>query len=164
MSKNPISSSTWGDRRIRSILADLEPKFEELLAAPRARRTEHPPIPRVPGIYLFSERGKPIYVGRSRNLRQRLSYHSSGDRYTATFAFRIALRAAEKKKIDTRRRRAEIEVDPDFQPLFERAKKRVARMDVQFVEIADPVSRALFEIYAAVRLGTDEVHNSFEEH
>ena len=36
-------------------------------------------------------------------------------------------------------------------------------MSVQVIEIDDPVDRSLFEIYAAVSLGT-LTHNSFETH
>ena len=36
-------------------------------------------------------------------------------------------------------------------------------MDVQFIELADPIARTLFEIYAALALGTTEF-NRFETH
>jgi hypothetical protein len=42
--------------------------LQGLRAAPSHRVGDHPNIPARPGIYLFSERQDPIYVGESRNL------------------------------------------------------------------------------------------------
>ncbi len=36
-------------------------------------------------------------------------------------------------------------------------------MNVQFIEVRDPILRTLFEVYAALELGTEEF-NSFETH
>ncbi len=36
-------------------------------------------------------------------------------------------------------------------------------MDVQFIELTDPIARTLFEVYAALALDTVEF-NSFETH
>jgi hypothetical protein len=59
--------------------------------------------------------------------------------------------------------RAAVESDPDFATHFEQARKQVSEMDVQFIDLEDPIERTLFEIYAALTLGTDEF-NSFETH
>jgi len=59
--------------------------------------------------------------------------------------------------------RREIARDPRFEELFSTARARVAAMEVRFVEIDDPELRTVFEVYAAVVLGTLE-HNSFETH
>jgi hypothetical protein len=68
-----------------SVVVQLPGLLKELLAAPAAKVSEHPPIPEAPGIYLFSEPGgaerggeKAIYVGQTRKLRSRLKNHALG--------------------------------------------------------------------------------------
>ena len=56
-----------------------------------------------------------------------------------------------------------LEVDPAFIPYFDDAKTSVAEMTVQFIALADPVERTLFEVYAAIALDTAEF-NSWETH
>ena len=48
-------------------------------------------------------------------------------------------------------------------PYFASARASVAAMSVQFIELADPVARTLFEVYVALALGLHEF-NSFETH
>jgi hypothetical protein len=59
--------------------------------------------------------------------------------------------------------RKEIATNPHFVPIFLEAKARVAAMDVQFLEMPDPIERTIFEVYTALHLGT-EGYNSFETH
>lgn len=82
------------------------------------------------------------------------------DRYTATFAFRLAKQKCGQ--LSAGRTDAELESHPEFKPLFMAAKDRVSKMKVQYVEVPDPIEQALFEVYAAESLGTK--HNSFETH
>lgn len=49
-----------------------------------------------------------------------------------------------------------------FGSAFLAAKRRVADMEIRYVEEADPVKQALLEIYAATSLGTP--YNDFENH
>jgi hypothetical protein len=51
---------------------------------------------------------------------------------------------------------------PVFGPAFVEAKRRVAGMDIRYVEEPDPVKQALLEIYAATALETP--YNDFENH
>jgi len=155
-----------------SVVAQLPGLLEELLVAPAARVSEHPPIPEAPGIYLFSEAGygevvreKAIYVGQSRKLRSRLKNHTrlGGKNSVATFAFLVARTDAEQAGVDTKRYREILEQDEDFIAHFEAAKSRVAEMQVRFILLDGPIERSLFEIYAAMALDT-LVYNSFETH
>ena len=138
--------------------------LEALLAASRHRVADHPSIPATPGIYLFSNQ-QPIYVGQSRNLRSRLRQHvgKRNDRNQASLAFRIAKRNAATAGVDLKRRGRVVELDPAFVPYFDDAKTSVAEMTVQFITLADPVERTLFEVYAALALDTGEF-NSWETH
>ena len=142
---------------MRGLLANLRD-------APRA---PHAPgaVPSVPGIYLFSDRGRYRYVGQTRNLRERLGQHTrpSGTHYSATLAFLLAVERAKEKglKVDGRLR-AVIQHDPEFVPYFARAKADVASWDVQFIRVEDPLIRTVFEVYVHIELATDL--NSFETH
>lgn len=124
------------------------------------------PLPQM-GVYAYFEDKVPIYVGRSNNLKRRLKEHcsNSADRYTATFAFRIAINDYEKqygenwKKIS----RQELESSSNFKPLFEKTRSRVSKMGIKVVEIEDQIVQTIFEVYAAMKLNTLE-YNSFDNH
>lgn len=117
------------------------------------------------GIYVFYEDSKPIYTGRTRNMRRRLSEHCApSSRHTsATFAFTIAKREATKVGININMKRGQLEADPAFGEFFRKAKERVSRMPVRVIEINDPVIQTLFEVYASLTLGTREF-NDFDTH
>ena len=148
-------------RHFWQVIERLPHRLEELLAAPSRPRGEHPPIPQAPGIYLFSEHGAPVYVGQSRNLRQRTGEHTwpSSGREMATLAFRITIEDAGPAASGMTRK----EIERRYGPLFDRTKERVSRMDVQFIVMDDPIERTIFEMYAALHLGTEH-YNSFETH
>jgi hypothetical protein len=136
----------------------------ELLAAPVATREGHSFIPKTAGVYLFSDR-KSVYVGQTRNLRNRLRNHTSANALEnqASFAFLIGKAEAGRASIDLKRARKALQADPAFAEHFVAAKARVARMKIRWVEIEDPIERTLFEIYAALTLDT-VAFNSFETH
>jgi len=136
-----------------------------LQAAPSYRVADHPQIPIAPGIYLFTDRGTPIYVGQTRKLRNRLRQHTGERRREneASFAFNVAKRDAANDGVNIKLPRAVLEADPAFIPYFARARVSVATMTVQFIELADPIVRTLFEVYVALALSLDEF-NSFETH
>jgi hypothetical protein len=83
---------------------------------------------------------------------------------SAPFAFRLARRTTGQTQAsyETEGSRAELERNPVFLKAFTRAKERVRRMDIRFVEENDPLRQALLEIYAAVALCTP--YNDFETH
>ena len=56
-----------------------------------------------------------------------------------------------------------MERDPLFQKLFLEAKERVSAMQVRVIGIDEPEKQAIFEIYAAMALGTHR-YNSFDNH
>ena len=107
------------------------------------------------GVYIFCENDKPIYVGRSNRMKERLKEHSqiSADHYSATLAFRIAKQdfPAQQRKLTNKQLRE----DSDFEKKFNAAKKRIANAEIRFVEIEDQVEQSVFEIYAAFVLETE---------
>jgi hypothetical protein len=154
-----------GGEAFEKVIEQMQPLLERLTSAPAKPVGEHDTIPAAPGIYFFSEGPNPIYVGQSRSIRQRLKQHTSAKSHEnqAPLAFNIALKEAEQQNLALPRTRKEIEADPAFQPLFAAALARVAAMKVQFVELDDPVTRTIFEVYAARSLGSDEF-NTWETH
>lgn len=152
-------------RRFDGAVERLRALLDELLSAPRHRVADHPAARDVPGIYLFSEKETPVYVGQTRKLRTRLRQHTklTAKQNQASFAFNIAKNDAEKAGIDVRRFRNLLEEDPEFISHFDDAKTKVAGMEVQFIELDDPIERTLFEVYAALALETEEF-NKFETH
>lgn len=147
------------------LAAELPQLLEQLLTAPAAPVGEHLQIPNAPGIYLFSEFDHAIYVGQTRKLRQRLKNHTNplGKNNQATFAFLLAKAEAEKAGLEIAQFRAQLEADRQFAEHFQAAKLRVSKMDVRFIELAGPIERTVFEVFASLALDT-LVFNSFETH
>ena len=96
---------------ILKMLLDMDPVIPSQL--PKEMPTK--------GIYLFSDKGKYLYVGRSNNIRRRINHHCR--LYTpnnqATFAFRMARERTTFKTVGTRKA---IEADPVFNEAFLKAK------------------------------------------
>ncbi len=142
--------------------------LEKKKGAPRLKHGSA--VPESPGIYLFRDKGTPIYVGQSRNLHDRLAQHcvpSSGHN-SASLAFNIA-KCNYKKKYEGKgkdkelpKTRAKIELDTDFEQLFTDAKVSLDNMEVRWIEVESAELRTVLEVYIAVLLGTK--YNSFETH
>lgn len=154
------------DLKFRSLIASLEPRLERLRSMPAVKFSSLPKSMPGRGVYLLSESTRHLYVGRTNRLRQRLQNHCrpSGNHYTATFAFLIARHRTGHRRATYARMgsRSSLLRNPKFRRAFERAKQRVARMDIRYVGEAHPVRQALLEIYAATVLGTK--YNDFDTH
>lgn len=138
--------------------------FETLVNAGLKPWNNLGPLPQN-GIYVFYENGRPIYVGRSNRMKDRIKEHGrpSSTHNSAPFAFNLAKKVAKEKDVDVSRRRRELEKDPIFSGLFLKAKERVSRMSVKVIEVDNPVIQTLLEVYAALSLGTTE-YNDFDTH
>ena len=151
--------------KFKKLVEMLEQKYQQLI---RMTPVKYGDLPRnLPkrAIYLFSENGEYLYVGRTNNLRNRLRDHCSpSSRHSsAAFAFRIArhdtgLKATYKSEGS----RASLSQHPKFGPAFVNAKLRVGSMDIRYIEESNPVKQALLEIYVATVLETP--YNDFENH
>ncbi|MDQ0208947.1 GIY-YIG nuclease family protein [Alkalicoccobacillus murimartini] len=99
----------------------------------------------VAGVYIMTDaEDNPLYIGRSRNLAQRIGVdHRSTQKTQANFTHKFA----KNSGLDVHAAREVL-----FKTLF-----------VRFVEIEQPEARAIFEIYATMKMKTD-VYNSFIEH
>ena len=110
------------------------------------------------GIYLFSENGRHLYVGRSNKIRKQLSNHCrpSATHKMAAFAFRLAREATGKLKATYKKygSRDDLMLGAAFAQAFKMAKARIRKMDVRCVEEKDPVRQTILKIYVAVALQT----------
>ena len=119
-------------------------------------------------IYLFSEAGRHLYVGRTRrqSLRQRLRQHSinSAQHNQAVFAFKLAREKTGHMYpgYTARDSRAALAADPEFAQAFAQAKQRIRQMGLRYVTETDPLRQTLLEIYVAVALKTP--YNDFDTH
>jgi len=144
------------NERFRKIIETFPAKMEHLNQSPFITKNELDNVPKM-GIYVFYEEDRPVYVGRSERLKARLREHSqqSSGHMSATYAFNIAKKEAKESGIDTRKRRIDLERDPEFAPIYKQAKERISKMQIRVIGIEDPVEQTLFEVYAHLELGTD---------
>jgi hypothetical protein len=151
-------------QKFASLIERLHPSFEKLLSC-----DAHTGAIRLPStvpkraIYLFSERGKHLYVGRTNRLRSRHKEHWSGNGNDAPFAFKLARYASGNLKTKGGKTRKSLEYkDAEFMDAFRQAKLRISEMEFRWVEEVDPNRQYLLEIYAAISL--DAEFNDFENH
>ena len=154
------------DPAFTSAIEHLPASFEALLAMEPCQPLEVPRSMPKAGIYLVSEGSQHMYVGRSTNIRRRLSNHCRiGATYKmAAFAFRLARLETGQVKASYKAvgSRADLMRNPKFRAAFEKAKDRIRHMDVRYVAELDPVRQALLEVYVAISLRTP--HNDFDTH
>ena len=137
---------------------------------PVGRRYKTSPEKKKSGIYLFSENGKPVYVGRSRNIRNRYNGHISSSPYSASFAFLLArvktgmneASYISGPKTSGPKTRKELMEDCKFKEAFNKARQQIREMEFRYVEESNSIRQALLEIYCAVKLNTE--YNKFETH
>lgn len=148
-------------------IESLHSSFQNLIAMTPFSAGQLPRDMPQSGIYLFSEAGKDLYVGRSRNMRRRYQMHTrqGSSHNQASFAFLIAREAfgmSEASYKSGKMSRSELSENPTFIQEFEQAILRVRAMDYRFVEETNPTYQALLEIYCAVALDTQ--YNDFDTH
>ena len=155
------------DAKFVAHVESLRPKLERLLAMAPVKPNNLPREMPIAGIYVLSEGGQYLYVGRSNDIRGRIGRHSKpgATHRMAAFAFRLAreatgnLRASYKKGEGSR---AGLMENASFVKAFNSAKARIRGMDLRFVEEKDPVRQTLLEVYVAVTL--EAKYNDFDNH
>jgi predicted GIY-YIG superfamily endonuclease len=152
------------DPKFREAVESLHPQLERLRAsAPHSGRASQLPKQ---GVYLFSEHGKHLYVGRSNNIPRRFADHrvNSPKLNKAAFARLIACRelgivADYRAGANTHKN---LPNNPKFAEAFRKTKERIRAMEFRAVEEADQTRQALLEIYCAVALNA--CYNDFRTH
>ena len=102
----------------REYIESLEPSFQRLMGMEPVSVANLPREIPQSGIYLFSEAGENLYVGRTNTIRKRLQNHcrpGSGHN-SATFAFRLARQVTgmTQATYTVQGSRKELERDPEF--------------------------------------------------
>lgn len=139
----------------------LTPLCEALRAMPSVSKL--PAKEKIKGVYLFTEVGKHLYVGRSNHIRRRYKQHfAPGSRINdAPFAVLLAreltgiLRAYSGENV-----RKKLALNETFLAAFSDAKARISRMEFRFIQEGDPIRQTLLEVYCVVVLATQ--YNKFE--
>ena len=106
------------------------------------------------GVYLFTEKGRHLYVGRSNGLRGRYGRHCrpGATHRQAAFAFQLARETTGRTTVSYRadeNSRAGLMLNPAFAAAFTAAKERIRGMEYRCVEEIDQIPQALLEIYGA---------------
>jgi len=79
-------------------ISDVDKKYSILLASTKYQMGDLPKDMPLAGIYLLSEDGKALYVGRSNKLRNRLQYHTRNTHNQATLHFSSPAKKLAKQK------------------------------------------------------------------
>lgn len=146
------------------IVKGVEEKASILLGSPKYHMDALPQEMPVKGVYLFSENGCALYVGRTNNLRKRLQYHTRNSHQQATFAFLLAREQTGNIKATYQKKgsRGDLLSQPAFRLAFDGARERIKRIDVQFIEESNSIRQALLEICTALRAKAK--YNDFDNH
>jgi hypothetical protein len=121
-----------------SYVDTLHPSFEKLIGmTPLKIEDLRKPLPDK-CVYLFSEKGRALYVGRTNHFRQRVRQHSidAAQHNQAVFAFRLARTQTGKivASYSKTGSRTALLADPQFAEAFLLAKARIRNMELRYVE------------------------------
>jgi hypothetical protein len=129
--------------------------YERLLACDLKPANPRSGFPKKPGVYALYEDKTPIYVGRARNIWQRIGNHTGGRPEQSSFAFKIARektgRLATYKPEGSRKA---LTLDEIFKAAFAECVSRIRTLKGRYVVIEDDILQHLFEVYAALALKT----------
>ena len=127
---------------------------DQLAEAPPIRADDCPSVPKKPGLYMFTEGGQVMWVGRAKDLRKRIEdhthYHHKGRHRTtsplaSTLANNMAARATGRR-VDAG--------DPLFRKAVLEAAARIReRMEVRWLLVSDPVKGLRARGHQAVPAG-----------
>ena len=152
------------DRQFAALVDTVAPTCERLLGMEPLIASQVPAGTPVGGVYLFSEHGSHLYVGRTKRvIGVRIRSHFGQNLSAATFAWLLAREATGSNASYTKARsRMMLLTDPDFKAAHDRARARIRGMHVRYVHEPDPLRQALLEIYVAV--AAEAKYNDFDTH
>jgi hypothetical protein len=155
------------DTKFAVLVETLAPKFQRLIEMEALKYGGLPCDMPASGVYLFSENGWHLYVGRSNVLRKRHGRHCrpGATHKQAAFAFQLAREMTGRTKASYRAgddSRDGLMKNSAFAAAFVSAKERIRAMDYRYMVESDQNRQALLEIYCAVVLATP--YNDFGTH
>ena len=146
--------------RFREVVDRMEPLLEALRSSDLLTWDDLKRVPQQ-GVYVFYEGNTPIYVGRSRRMRQRIREHgaTSSRHESATFAFKLL-----RHQVGEPEGHASEYTRPQLQERYPveyaAQRERVRNMRFRVVAIENPVVQTVFETYAILALDTRK-YNTF---
>jgi|ERR1035438_3174238 hypothetical protein len=151
------------DAAFRLLTERLDAKFRLLMKMVPVLAEDIPDDSPKGGVYLFSEYGSHLYAGRTKGkLATRIRSHF-GSALDCPLAWQIAReRTGHRATYKKEGSRKDLLARPDFRRIYDESKQRIRKMQVRYVEEADPLRQALLEIYTAVVSGAK--HNDFDTH
>ena len=127
----------------------------ELMQCEPLRRDRLPIEMKGPGVYLFSDAEVHYYVGRSREVRERVMQHSRASVLDAPFAFKRAREVTGNNptyQVDGSR--TQLLADDAFVQELLTQKRWIATLNIRYIHIEDAITQALLEIYSSDQLQT----------
>jgi hypothetical protein len=152
------------DIKFKNLISDFPKKYIELISMLPVTTDTIPSDCPVGGIYMFTEYGKHLYVGRTKqSIKDRVRDHIS-NAIDSPFAWHLARESTgfTKASYKTKGSRQQLLGQPEFKRVYESAKNRISKMEVRYISEPDPVRQALLEIYVAVETGAK--YNDFDTH
>ena len=143
-------------QRFHDAVARMPKLFDQLMSCDLLGMTAQQSWKNLPAVYVFYDSyEKPCHTGRTRNLQGRVRAHVANNHNSASFAFKCARQALNlKATYRPEGSRAYLMKDPVFKAAFDRQVEAIKRMSLRFVKIECPIEQHLFEVYAALHLGT----------
>lgn len=149
--------------RFRNIIDKFPNKLEELICQQPFTNRDLKNAPDKGNYVFYNKNDRPIYVGRTDRMKDRLKEHGqqSSTHTSATFAFNLAKDAARKKGINVNISRKDLEKDPEFKKIYTQKKAYVSKLKIRAISIPNPIEQTLFEVYVHLELKTK---NLFKNH
>lgn len=152
------------NHKFKNLIDPLPKKYDELSAMTPCTADSVPSDAPKGGVYLFSEDGMKLYVGRTkRKIGTRIKDHfSKGD--DCPLAWHLAREETGRKKATYKPKgsRKDLLKQSEFVEAYKKTKERIKKMEVRYVSEPDPLRQALLEIYVAIVSGAK--FNDFDTH
>jgi GIY-YIG catalytic domain len=134
-----------------AIAERLATKFEQ---QPLTAYKEAIRLGKAAGIYAFEDSSGPVYVGRTRNIGQRLRAHIARSHNSASFALkRTRLIHGLPTTYKASGGRAEIVAHPEYGATFRKQIELIGGFSVRFLTMEDPIDQYLSELAITMRYG-----------
>ncbi len=116
---------------------------------------------KTPAIYVFYKDGEAVYVGRTRNLYQRLKDHTRKNRFSASFALKNTRIMHKKTKAygntSDPNKMTSKDIVETYAETFQNEVEKIKLMEFCFIKVKDPLDQYILELLATLhfKLPTD---------
>jgi hypothetical protein len=152
------------DRDFQDSIKNLEQKYRKLMSMSPIEAEKIPNNTPKGGVYLFTENGVHLYVGRTkREIYKRVRNHFSGAE-NCPIAWYLVLKQTGKKPGYTKKdsKKNLLSNNKSVHDAYYKAMERTRKMKVRYIQEDDPLRQALLEIYVAI--ATKAKRNDFDTH